>query len=82
MDGGNMLDDQPKILVFASPNGSGKTTITVGYPIIGVYVNADDIKLHRGCSEIILKKDADGEIYLPNDFWDEDKLRKLLTTSP
>ncbi|MCL1829670.1 MAG: zeta toxin family protein [Oscillospiraceae bacterium] len=187
-----MLNDRPKILVFAGPNGSGKSTITDGYPIIGVYVNTDDIKRHRGCSdieaakeaealreslingrksftfetvlsternirllekaksfgyyiesiyvltadvelnvgrvqarvakgghdvpkdkirsryikslqlmktliaisdecivadntvcpEIIFKKDADCEIYLPNDFWDEDKLRKLLATSP
>ena len=59
MDGGNMLDDQPKILVFAGPNGSGKTTITDGYPIIGVYVNADDIKRHRGCSDIEAAKEAE-----------------------
>ena len=192
MDDGNMLDFQPKILVFAGPNGSGKSTITDGYPIIGVYVNADDIKRHRGCSdieaaeeaealreslinrrksftfetvlsternirllekaksfgyyvesiyvltvdaelnvgrvetrvakgghdvpkekirsrylkslqllktlvsisdecvmvdntvrpEIIFKKDADGETYLPNEFWDEGKLRKLLAAYP
>ena len=35
---------RPRILVFAGPNGSGKTTIARGIPICGVYVNADDVK--------------------------------------
>ena len=31
--------------------------------------------------EIIFSKDADREIYLSNEFWDENKLRKLLEAS-
>ena len=37
-------DDRPSILVIAGPNGSGKSTVTKGLPIIGIYVNADEIK--------------------------------------
>ena len=44
--------NNPKILVYAGPNGSGKSTITKGQPITGVYVNADDIKHHRGCTDL------------------------------
>ena len=35
---------KPIVLVFAGPNGSGKTTVTRGLPMFGTYVNADDIK--------------------------------------
>jgi len=28
--------------------------------------------------EIIYKKDADGEVYLSNDFWDEPDVRKMI----
>ena len=34
----------PEIIVFAGPNGSGKTTITHMAKITGVYINADDIE--------------------------------------
>ena len=34
----------PEVVVFAGPNGSGKTTITSMAKIIGEYINADDIK--------------------------------------
>ena len=34
----------PQLLVFAGPNGSGKSTVTKGLPIVGLYVNADEIK--------------------------------------
>lgn len=34
----------PEVMVFAGPNGSGKTTITHMAKTVGVYINADDIK--------------------------------------
>ena len=34
----------PEVMVFAGPNGSGKTTITRMAKTAGVYINADDIK--------------------------------------
>lgn len=49
----------PKVLVFAGPNGSGKSTVTSGYQIVGAYINADDIKRHRGCSDIDAAKEAE-----------------------
>ena len=33
----------PEVLVFAGPNGSGKTTITKMAKTIGEYINVDDI---------------------------------------
>jgi len=51
--------DNPKILVYAGPNGSGKSTITKGCPTTGIYVNADDIKSHRGCTDLEAAKEAE-----------------------
>lgn len=42
----------PEIVVFAGPNGSGKTTVTKMAKTIGDYVNADDIKRTTLCSDI------------------------------
>ncbi len=42
----------PEIIVFAGPNGSGKTTITRMAKTIGVYINADDIKKSSLCTDI------------------------------
>jgi len=53
------MKDKPKVVVFAGPNGSGKSTITNGYTIVGVYVNADDIKRHRGCSDLEAAQEAE-----------------------
>jgi len=50
---------EPKVLVFAGPNGSGKSTISKGHPVIGVYVNADEIKRHRGCSDLEAAQEAE-----------------------
>lgn len=44
--------DSPQLLVFAGPNGSGKSTVTRMTPIIGEYINADDIKKRLQCSDI------------------------------
>ncbi len=42
----------PEVLVFAGPNGSGKTTITKMAKTIGEYINADDIKRTTLCSDL------------------------------
>lgn len=43
---------KPEVIVFAGPNGSGKTTITKFAKIIPPYVNADDIKRAMNCTDI------------------------------
>ena len=50
---------KPTVLVFAGPNGSGKSTIAKAHPIVGIYVNADDIKRHRGCSDLEAAQEAE-----------------------
>ena len=52
-------ESNPTVLVFAGPNGSGKSTITGGHHIVGVYVNADDIKRHRECTELEAAQEAE-----------------------
>ena len=49
-----MLDTElkPEVIVFAGPNGSGKTTITKMAKTVGVYINADDIKKASLCSDM------------------------------
>lgn len=42
----------PEVVVFAGPNGSGKTTITSMARIVGEYINADDIKRTTLCSDL------------------------------
>lgn len=41
-----------KLMVMAGPNGSGKSTITSEIPVIGYYINADDIKKEKVCSDL------------------------------
>jgi len=43
---------KPQLLVFAGPNGSGKSTISKSRNLIGIYINADDIKMRSGGSDI------------------------------
>lgn len=47
-----MKNRLPEIIVFAGPNGSGKTTITHMAKTVGVYINADDIKKYNYCSDL------------------------------
>lgn len=42
----------PEIIVFAGPNGSGKTTITKMAKVIEPYINADEIKRTNYCSDL------------------------------
>lgn len=42
----------PEIIVFAGPNGSGKTTISRMAKVIEPYINADDIKMTTHCSDL------------------------------
>ena len=43
---------KPEVIVFAGPNGSGKTTITKMARTVGDYINADDIKKATLCSDM------------------------------
>ena len=40
--------DKPKVLVFAGPNGSGKTTVARSLSQFATYINADDLKKEYG----------------------------------
>ena len=42
----------PEVMIFAGPNGSGKTTITSMAKTVGFYINADDIKRSILCSDL------------------------------
>ena len=46
------MQKKPEIIVFAGPNGSGKTTITKLANIIEPYINADDIKRTTHCTDL------------------------------
>ena len=49
----------PQLLVFAGPNGSGKSTVTKGLPIVGLYVNADEIKRQSGFTDLEAAQEAE-----------------------
>jgi predicted ABC-type ATPase len=51
--------DAPQILVFAGPNGSGKSSVTSAWQTIGLYINADDIKVKRGSTDIAAALEAE-----------------------
>ena len=53
------LNEGPEILVFAGPNGSGKSTVTQAWEKAGLYINADDIKAARGCSDLEAAEEAE-----------------------
>ena len=52
VDGCMILINDMRILVFAGPNGSGKSSITDCYAQEGLYINADEIKKIRQCSDL------------------------------
>ena len=54
---GNM--SKPVVLVFAGPNGSGKTTISKVLPHCGVYINADDLKEEYALTDLEAAKKAE-----------------------
>ena len=53
---------KPRLLVIAGPNGSGKSTVTKGLPLIGLYVNADEIKRVSRCTDLEAAQEAGYEI--------------------
>ncbi|MDR0888299.1 MAG: hypothetical protein LBM21_00175 [Coriobacteriales bacterium] len=53
------MESKPHILVIAGPNGSGKSTITKALDVIGLYVNADEIKMKRDCSDLEAAREAE-----------------------
>lgn len=48
-----------EIIVFAGPNGSGKTTVTSLAKVIDPYINADDIKKATLCSDVAAAVNAE-----------------------
>ena len=54
-----ILTDSPRIVVFTGPNGSGKSTITQAWEKSGLYINADDIKVIRKCSDLEAAQEAE-----------------------
>ena len=73
----------PEIIVFAGPNGSGKTTITKLAKTIGLYINADDIKASSHCTDLeepfrIFKKRKNEYFFWENDYWTEDLIKKMV----
>lgn len=50
---------KPIVLVFAGPNGSGKTTVTRSLPVLGTYVNADDLKQEYGLTDLEAAQQAE-----------------------
>ena len=47
------------IQVFAGPNGSGKSTIISEIPVIGMYVNADEIQRQLKCTSLVAAQNAE-----------------------
>jgi predicted ABC-type ATPase len=58
-EGCTKLIDVPRILVFAGPNGSGKSSIVSAWEIVGIYINADDIKIKRKISDLDAAREAE-----------------------
>jgi len=50
---------KPTVLVFAGPNGSGKTTVMRGIPTFGTYINADDMKAEYNLTDLEAAQQAE-----------------------
>jgi len=50
---------KPVVLVFAGPNGSGKTTVARALKTFGTYVNADDMKKEYGLTDLEAAQQAE-----------------------
>ncbi|MBQ9721240.1 MAG: hypothetical protein IJV64_11180 [Oscillospiraceae bacterium] len=50
---------KPRLLMIAGPDGSGKSMVTKGLPLIGLYINADEIKRVSGCSDLEAAQEAE-----------------------
>ena len=46
------MEMMPEIIVFAEPNGSGKSAVTKTAKIINPYINADNIKRATECTDL------------------------------
>lgn len=53
------VSEKPVVLVFAGPNGSGKTTVTRGLSVFGTYVNADDLKIEYNLTDLEAAQQAE-----------------------
>lgn len=71
---------RPEIVVFAGPNGSGKTTITRMARTVGVYINADDIKSSYLCSDLEAAQKAEELRELMLDEGEEFTFETVLST--
>lgn len=56
-------DRKPMILFFAGPNGSGKTTITQYFELVGTYTNADELAKQAGIDNLEAAKRVDQRRY-------------------
>ena len=48
----DQLDKKPEAIVFAGPNGSGKTAATKMARVVGFYINADSTKSSLNCTDL------------------------------
>jgi predicted ABC-type ATPase len=59
LDGINLEINKGEIYGFIGPNGSGKTTVSQGLPVFGTYINADDLKMEYGLTDLEAAQQAE-----------------------